>query len=127
MRAHIEAKARALHQILNIRPDQDGAFQALLATMQPREGKGEMAMHDDQDGMDQMTAPQRLDRMAARMSDRQAEFQRHADAVRHLYAVLSPDQQRVFDALQGIMMDRNHHETGRDSMRDHHDRDGENN
>ena len=126
-RAHVEDKARALHDILNIRPDQDGAFQALVATMWPPEGKGGMGMHGDQDGMDRMTTPQRLDRMAARMSERQAEFQRHADAVRRFYAALNPDQQRAFDALHGMMMSGDDHGMGRDSMGDHHDREGDNN
>lgn len=127
MRAHVASKARALHVILNIRPEQEGAFQALLATMQPSEERNEMRMHDDQDSVVGITTPQRLDRMAARMSARQAEFQRHADAVKRFYAVLSPDQQRSFDALQGMMKDGGHHGMGREAMGGHHDHGGESN
>jgi len=106
---HAEARAHALHAILNIRPDQEGAFQALMAAMKPPEGAG--AMRPGQGGMEALTTPQRLDRMAARMAEHQAAFARRADAVRHFYAALSPEQQRAFDALHG-MMGRGHHSHG---------------
>jgi protein CpxP len=122
MHEQAEAKARALHDILNIRPDQDAAFQAMFATMMPPEGGHGMGMHDDQDHMDRMTTPERLDRMAAHMAERQAQFQRHADAVKQLYAVLGPDQRRAFDALTGMMMmmGDHHHGMGGMAMGDHH-------
>jgi hypothetical protein len=37
--------------------------------------------------------------MAAKMAERQAAFQARANATRQFYAVLSPEQQRAFDAL----------------------------
>jgi hypothetical protein len=121
MREHVEAMGRALHDILNLRPDQDGALRDFMATMQPPEGPDRMTMHHDEDRMDRMTTPERLDRMAARLADKQAEFQRHADAVRRFYAALSPDQQRAFDAVQGMMMmDGHHHGMGGGPMGEHH-------
>jgi len=113
MHEDAEAKARALHDILNVRPDQDAAFQAMVASMGPEghHGMG-MDMRHDHDDMDHLTTPQRLDRMSAKMAERQAEFQRHAEAVRAFYAVLSPDQQRAFDALTGLIMEGHHHGMG---------------
>jgi periplasmic protein CpxP/Spy len=110
MRAHAEAMAGALHDILGVRPDQEAAFQAMFATM-PHMDDGD-DMHGGPDGAERMTAPERLDRMTARMSEHLASFQRHADAVRRFYAVLSPQQQRAFDALQGMMMGGGHHGMG---------------
>jgi hypothetical protein len=101
MREHQEARAHALHDILNIRPDQDAAFQAFLAAMRPPEGG--MRERRDMSEMQTLTTPQRLDRMAERMAQRQAEFQRRAAAIKAFYAVLSPAQQRAFDALHGMM------------------------
>jgi hypothetical protein len=46
-----------------------------------------------------LTTPERLDRMQAHMAENVAAFQRHAAAVKALYAALSPAQQRTFDAL----------------------------
>lgn len=119
MHEHAEAQARMLHDVLNIRPDQEDAFQAMMATMTPPDAHGGMDMHDDRDSSTPMTTPQRLDEMAARMAERQAQFQRHADAVRRFYGVLSPGQQRAFDALQGMMM-MGHHGMMGGGMKDGH-------
>jgi periplasmic protein CpxP/Spy len=104
MQARSEARARALHVILNIRPDQEAAFGAFVATMKPNpDGKGG---HGDRAGaadLASLTTPQRLDRMAAAMADRQARFQQRAAAVRRFYAALSPEQQRSFDSMTALM------------------------
>jgi hypothetical protein len=60
-----------------------------------------------------LTTPQRLDRMQARMAERQARVAQHADAVKRFYAQLSPSQQRAFDAL--------HQGRGGHGMRHGHD------
>ena len=111
MREHMDeraqAKAKALHDILNITPDQEAAFQTFVASMKPPEGHGPMDGHHEHGDEAALTTPERLDKMAARMAERQAAFQRRADAVRHFYASLNPAQQRAFDALHG-MVDGHH-------------------
>jgi hypothetical protein len=103
MEAHRLAHIKAMHDLLQIRPDQEAAWQAFTASMTPPphpDGKDPMAEHK---AMAAMTTPERLDAMAAEMSqhvaEHQAQFQRHAEAVKHFYAVLSPAQQKAFDAL----------------------------
>jgi hypothetical protein len=104
MKARQEHRARFLHDVLNIRPDQEVALQAFLADTQrqPHEHK-DWAERDGQ-AATPMTTPQRLDQMAAMMARRSAEhqaaFQRRADAIKRFYAVLSPVQKRAFDALR---------------------------
>jgi periplasmic protein CpxP/Spy len=100
MQEHAQARAKALHDILNLRPDQDAALQAFQASMKPPEG---MRGHHDKEALAGLTTPERLDRMAARMAQRQAAFQRRAEAIKQFYAVLSPEQQRAFDALPGLI------------------------
>jgi protein CpxP len=97
------AKAKALHDILNITPDQETAFQAFITSMKPPEGHGPMDGHHEHGDEAALTTPERLDKMAARMAEHQAAFQRRADAIRHFYAALSPAQQRAFDAMHGVM------------------------
>jgi len=92
-----EAHAKALHAILNLRPDQEAAFQAFQAAMTPQ--PGEHHEHMDKASAMTMTTPQRLDMMADRMAKHEAEFRRRADAIKAFYATLGPDQQRAFDAL----------------------------
>ena len=95
-----EAHAKALHAILNLRPDQEAAFQAFQAAMTPQPGQHHE--HKDRGAVEAMTTPQRLDRMADRMAKHQADFQRRAEAIKTFYAALGPEQQRAFDALRMI-------------------------
>jgi hypothetical protein len=106
MEARHAARLHALHDVLAIRPDQEGAFAAFAAAMRPPEGApGAKAggMGSDRAAMANMTTPERLDmmteRMQARMSQRQERLQRRAAAAKALYAALSPEQRRVMDAL----------------------------
>jgi Spy/CpxP family protein refolding chaperone len=104
-KAHEERRAHRLHDLLQIRSDQETAFQAFLADIKP-------PMHDHKDwARDKdaaavaapLTTPERLDRMEAMMAkrtaERQAAFQHRAEAIKKFYAVLSPEQKRAFDAL----------------------------
>jgi protein CpxP len=105
--AHEQERAKVLHDVLNLRPDQDAAFQAFQADMRPP-ARG----HNDHDGrgdmgrMQALTTPERLDRMAemmsARSAEQQTEFRRRADAIKRFYAVLDPGQKRAFDALHDM-------------------------
>ena len=53
-----------------------------------------------------MTAPERADRMAAFLQTKQQQAATRAQAVKEFYAVLSPEQQKIFDSqFQG----RHHH------------------
>jgi hypothetical protein len=106
-RGRQEARAKALHDILNIRADQEAAFQTFIAAIHPHDGeKREDA--DDMGPMEQLTLPERLDRMAAHMAAHQEEFQRHATAIKAFYSALRLEQQRAFDALPGLMMGDRH-------------------
>ena len=100
-----EARLHALHDALNIRPDQEGAFQAFAASMKPESqmGPDHDGMDIDRDGAASMPLPERLDAMAHKMDEHVARmregFARHAAAVKALYAVLSPEQRHTLDAL----------------------------
>jgi Spy/CpxP family protein refolding chaperone len=53
-----------------------------------------------------MTAPERADRMAASLQTAQQRAAIRAQTVKEFYAVLSPEQQKIFDSqFQG----RHHH------------------
>lgn len=116
---HDPAKmAERLRAALQLTPAQEPALQAFIAAMQPT---GEMrdhmqGMHDE---MKKLTTLQRLDRMQALMAQHQAEFARHADAIRRFYAALTPAQQKAFDAMhegmgmmEGMHGGKHHHMRG---------------
>jgi len=120
MHEHAEMHAKHLHDLLQLRPDQDAALHILLAALEPHRdhmGDGERGDHhmgpdgagpDGHDAFAKLTTPERLDKMSAMMSEhiakRQAEFQKRADAIKAFYAVLSPEQKRAFDALPMEML-----------------------
>ena len=99
-------RTKALHDVLEIRPDQEAAFQAFATALQrqPSEKPPELAAPQD---MGALTTPERLDRMAKIMADREARqrerFDRVSGAVKTLYAALNPEQKRAFDALPSLL------------------------
>ena len=106
MRARFEERRQqrqqVLHDALGLRPDQDGAWEAFLATEHRPDGERGPGMRhrEGEDGQrGELSTPQRLDRMAQRMSERQARFAQRADAIKRFYATLDPRQQKTFDAL----------------------------
>jgi protein CpxP len=99
MREHMQAHIKALHDLLQIHPNQEAAFQTFIASMKPPEGAEPGAEEGGHEDKAQLTAPQMLDHMAARMAEHQRRFEQHAQAVKTFYAVLSPEQQRAFDAM----------------------------
>jgi len=110
--ARMEQVASLIHDALALRPNQEASWRAFTASMTSPEGR--MMQHGDeaQDHATVRTAPQMLDQMAEHMNREQAEFARHAAAVRQFYAVLSPAQKRTFDALMMLM----HHHMGMHRM-----------
>lgn len=103
-----QRREQRLQDLLQIRPDQEPAFRTFLITLEqgrpqlapgagPRrqDGPGGFAAAD----RERLTTPERLDRMAQRMAERQQRTQKTVAAVKSFYAVLSPEQRKAFDAL----------------------------
>ena len=96
-------RQQLMHDALGIRADQEGAWQAFIASRRPPDGERGPGMHrpggQDQGQQAELTTPQRLDRMQQRLSERQARFTQRIDATRRFYGALDPRQQKTFDAL----------------------------
>lgn len=92
-----EERADHLREMLQLRPDQEAALQAFVATarQEPEFDPAGFEIDDD------LTTPQRLERARARMAEHQAAFERRADAVTRFYGQLTPSQKKVFDKLPG--------------------------
>jgi hypothetical protein len=93
-----ERHAERLRALLQLRPEQEPALRAFIAAMQPSPEQMQRRM-TERDEARTLTTPERLDRMQARLGERQAAFARRADAIKRFYAQLTPAQQRAFDAL----------------------------
>ena len=103
-----QKREQRLHDVLQIRPDQETAFHAYLAAVTPprREGEGPRGAGRERDdhGRPAMTTPERLDRMAARQAEREKRFTQVASATKAFYGALGPEQRKAFDAVPMMMM-----------------------
>lgn len=103
MRARFEERhqhrQQVLHDALGLRADQEGAWQAFLASSRRPEGERGMRRHDGDGERAELSTPQKLDRMQQRMAERQQRFAQRADAIKRFYAALDGRQQKTFDAL----------------------------
>jgi Spy/CpxP family protein refolding chaperone len=110
MKQHMED----LKTVLRLRPDQEPALKAFLESHGPGGMSGGptiiMRREGDPDGKPgemmappkPMTTPERLADMAKHEEMMAAEMKTRRDALAKFYAALSPDQQKVFDALQRL-------------------------
>lgn len=88
--------AEDLKTILRLRPDQDAALAAFMASHEPRRFERRLPDPGSQ------TTPQRLDEMARIEGEMAARHKERRDGLARFYAALSPDQQKAFDALQRL-------------------------
>ena len=83
--------------VLRLRPDQEPALAAFAAAHKPQ--VQEMKSPREPKAL---TTPQRLEEMSKHEAEMTAQHQRMREALAKFYAVLSPEQQKVFDALQRL-------------------------
>jgi Spy/CpxP family protein refolding chaperone len=95
MQAFIAKRQAALKAKLAITPEQESAWQAFTASMQPPARTGTRMSRED---FAKLTTPERIDQMRAHRAERQAAMDQRAEATKTFYAALTPDQQKVFDA-----------------------------
>lgn len=97
MQAMMERKHAALKAKLKITADQEGAWTTFANAMKPAPDamKRRIEMRAE---MDKLTTPERIDKMRALRTERDAVMDKRADAAKALYAVLTPYQKGAFDA-----------------------------
>ena len=101
MQAKMDKRHAALKTQLKITATQEAAWTSFMASHKMPAGmmgKERPAMPD----MAKLTTPERMDKMkemrTQRMTEMTAEMDKHAEAVKTFYAVLTPEQQKTFDA-----------------------------
>lgn len=105
MQSMMDKRHAVLKTQLKLTPAQEAAWTTFVASHKPPAGiKGQpVAMPD----MAKLTTPERIDKMkelrAQHMGEMTAAMDKHAEATKAFYAVLTPEQQKVFDAqaMQG--------------------------
>ena len=107
MQARIAKRAAALKAKLKLSAAQEGAWTTFTTAMKP--SSDIKAKHPDFSELAKLPTPERIDKMKAfhtqRLSEISAVMDKRAEATKAFYAVLTPEQQKVFDAstirLQG--------------------------
>lgn len=88
-----EKHLAALHDKLKLTPEQEAAWQAYAGkTPSPQ------ASRPDWRSLASLPAPERMDRILSFMKEREARLAEHAAALKALYRILTPAQQKIFDA-----------------------------
>lgn len=113
--AHMAQRANALKGQLKLTPEQEPAWTAFMAAMQPAEGPARLDRLDRKE-MEKLTTPERIDRMRALRAQYAAEADRRGEAAKTFYAALTPEQQKTFDA----QAQRMHSKGGMGGYRGHH-------
>ncbi|MEO8926498.1 MAG: Spy/CpxP family protein refolding chaperone [Caulobacteraceae bacterium] len=93
------SQATRLRQTLRLRPDQEGALQAFIASQTPPPGAMDRMRRQEEDSAS-LPTPARLDFMMARMDEMRGLMVTRIAATKRFYAGLTPAQQGAFDALQ---------------------------
>jgi Spy/CpxP family protein refolding chaperone len=95
---------------LKITPAQEGAWTTFTTAMKPSADMG--TKRPDRAELEKLPMPERIDKMRAlrkeHMAAVEAAMDKREDAAKALYAVLSPEQQKIADAEHARMMERHH-------------------
>lgn len=103
------ARAAKLRADLKLTAQQEPAFAAFLAAGKPA-GRPQMRGGGERAKFAALPAPQRMERMVERQKQRTARMEARLAALNNFYAVLTPEQKKVFDsqALRGGFKHRGH-------------------
>lgn len=98
MAKYREARLAKLKETLGIAPEQEAAWSAFVARTTPDvKATTREEIRAKRDEWRQLSTPERLDRLEAAKAQRDAQQAKRHDAIRSLYASLTPEQQKVFD------------------------------
>ena len=97
MEAHMAQRTADLKAKLKIEPAQEAAWASWTASMKPPAGQRE-AMAKNRDELKALSTPERIDRMKALRTQRDAEMDKRAQATKAFYAQLNAYQKGVFDS-----------------------------
>ncbi|HEX5737850.1 MAG TPA: Spy/CpxP family protein refolding chaperone [Hydrogenophaga sp.] len=98
MRARMAERQAKLKAALNLSAEQEPAWHAFVARMQMAKGSHGQRGQRERSNWSELTTPERLDKMQARMAEREAAMNQRFDAIKSFYANLNAEQQKVFDS-----------------------------
>lgn len=109
------AKHRAeIHDKLKLSAAQEPAWKTFVEATTP----GIRPAAPDRKEMEKLNTPERMEKMLERFKEHQSKMEQHLAALKTFYAVLTPEQQRIFDdshrrMQQHMLMRHFSHEHGK--------------
>ena len=88
----IEKRQAALHDKLKLTPVQETAWKSFSEKMKPGTRN-----RPDRSALSALPAPERMEKMLSMMKEHESRMADRVAAVKEFYAVLTPEQQKLFD------------------------------
>lgn len=104
MKERMAKRQQELHDKLKLNASQESAWQTYIGKLQP----GQPPAHPSREEMAKLSAPERMDRMLAMMKEHEKRMEARVAATKEFYAVLTPDQQKIFNDEFGRGMHERH-------------------
>lgn len=98
MQARMAERQAKLKADLKLSPEQEPAWNAFVARMDAAKGSHGQRGQRERSNWSELSTPERLDKMQARMAERQAAMNQRFEAIKSFYANLNAEQQKVFDS-----------------------------
>jgi protein CpxP len=111
---HMAKRQAELHDKLKLTAAQEPAWKTFAASMTPPQHDGKRPERAE---WDKLSAPERMEKMLAKMKEHEAKMAARLAAMKTFYAVLTPEQQKIFN--DNVGKGRMHHHRGHDGMHDH--------
>ena len=123
MQARMAERQAKLKADLNLSPEQEPAWNAFVARMDAAKASHGQRGQRERSNWSELSTPERLDKMQARMAEREAAMNQRFEAIKSFYANLNAEQQKVFDSQRmgsfyRASMKGGHHRGGH---KHHHD------
>lgn len=114
--AKMQQRMEDMKTVLRLRPNQEPALAAFMSAQ--GHGRKGMRGHGSAEGPKKaLSTPERLDQTAKREAAMTAERAKRREALTKFYAVLDPEQRKVFDAAQRLQQRGDHRNHGGPGMK----------
>lgn len=93
MQERMSKHRAAIHDKLKLSAAQEPAWKSFVEATTP----GQRPAAPDRKEMDKLNTPERMEKMLERFKEHQSRMEQHLAALKTFYAVLTPEQQKIFD------------------------------
>ena len=105
---YFDKRQAQLHDKLKLNANQEGAWNAYVAKIRP----ADLPKRTDRAELDKLPTPERIDKLLGYMKDGEKRLTDRAAATKEFYAVLTPEQQKIFDQEFSQWLSRGRHRHG---------------